>query len=291
MTSRRLKILLTGRTGQLGWELERTLAPLGEVTAVDSAQLDLRDGAVIRRHLRDIRPDIIINAAAYTAVDKAEEEPDAAWAINAAAPAVLGEEARRLGALVIHYSTDYVFDGAKDAPYAETDVPNPLNIYGRSKLAGELALQETGAACIILRTSWVYGLRGKNFLLTMLRLAKEKRSLRVVDDQVGAPTWSRLVAEATAQMVAKHGSDLTGYGGLYHLTCQGETSWYGFAREIFALAPAFLGEAVDIRPITTDGYPTAAVRPLYSVLAGDKFRGTFGLALPHWREGLAMALK
>ena len=226
------RILLTGRNGQVGWELERTLAPLGEVLAFDRKGFDLAEPDEICHSLRELKPDIIVNAAAYTAVDRAEAESDMAMAINATAPGIMAEEARRLGALLVHYSTDYVFDGAKSAPYTEEDATGPVNTYGRSKLAGERAIWESGCRHLIFRTSWVYGTRGGNFLRTILRLAAERDELRVVDDQIGAPTWCRMIAEASSLALARPDVPV----GLYHLAGSGETSWFGFARAILKLS-------------------------------------------------------
>ena len=289
MAMDRPTILLIGRTGQVGWELERTLAPLGTVNAVARPEFDLRDPGLIRRTVRETRPDIIVNAAAYTAVDRAEEEPATAMAVNGTAVGILGEEAKKVGAVVIHYSTDYVFDGRQTGPYRETDPVNPLNAYGRSKLAGEQALLAGGAAGIILRTGWVYGLRGKNFLLTIRRLLAERDTLRVVDDQTGSPTWSRLVAEATAQIIARAGRGLAEYRGIYHLTCGGATTWCGFAREIAACGDGSARQA-EILPVTSAEYGTATVRPACAVLDNGKLAAAFGLVLPVWRDALALAL-
>jgi dTDP-4-dehydrorhamnose reductase len=280
-----LKILLLGRNGQVGWELERALAPLGEVKAFDRAGLDLADAPRLAAAVRTLQPEVIVNAAAYTAVDKAESERDAAFAVNATGPRVLAEEAKRIGALLVHYSTDYVFDGAKGSPYVEDDTPNPINVYGASKLAGEEAIRKTGCRHLILRTSWVYGPRGKNFMLTMLRLARERPELRVVDDQIGAPTSSLEIARATAAMLARamQPPELT---GLYHLAASGETSWCGFTRAIFAQARI----ATPVQPIPTEEYPTPARRPKNSRLDCSRLRDTFGVALAPWEEGLAEAL-
>jgi dTDP-4-dehydrorhamnose reductase len=272
-----LKILLTGRSGQVGWELERSLAPLGQVTASDLATLDLADADATRRAVRAAKPDMIVNAAAYTAVDKAESERDAAFAVNATAPGVLAEESKRAGALLVHYSTDYVFDGTKQAPYAEDDPPNPLNVYGASKLAGERAIVASGCRHLILRTSWVYGPRGSNFMLTMLRLARERPELQVVDDQIGAPTSSLAIARATAQLLRR------GAGGLYHLTAAGAVTWCGFARAILARA----GIATPVRAIRTEDYPTPAKRPRNSRLDCSRLRADFGLSLAPWEEQLS----
>jgi dTDP-4-dehydrorhamnose reductase len=272
-----LRILLTGANGQVGWELRRTLAPLGELEALGRAELDLHDAGRIREAVRASNADVIVNAAAYTAVDKAESEREAAFAVNAAAPGVLAEEAKRGGALLVHYSTDYVFDGAKPAPYVEEDAPNPINVYGASKLAGERAIVGSDCRYLILRTSWVYGPRGANFYLTMLRLARERPELRVVDDQVGAPTSSLAIARATAQLLRP------GAHGLYHLSAAGRTSWCGFARAILGRA----GIATPVVAIRTEDYPAPARRPRNSRLDCSRLRTDFGVALASWEEGLA----
>jgi dTDP-4-dehydrorhamnose reductase len=280
-----LKILLLGRNGQVGWELERLLAPQNELTALGRAELDLADVPRLVATVRALQPEAIMNAAAYTAVDKAESERDAAFAVNATAPRALAEEAKRIGALLVHYSTDYVFDGAKATPYVEEDAPNPINVYGASKLAGERAIAATGCRHLILRTSWVYGPRGSNFMLTMLRMARERPELRVVDDQVGAPTSSRAIARATAAVLARalQSSELA---GLYHLAARGETSWCGFARAIFQQADV----ATPVVPIRTEEYPTPARRPRNSRLDCSRLRTAFGVTLDPWEEGLAEAL-
>ncbi len=286
-----MTILLIGRNGQIGSELGRLLKPLGAVTAPDRAQLDLASPDSIRRAVREAEPAMIVNAAAYTAVDKAEEEPDLARAINGVAPGILAEEARRLGAPLVHYSTDYVFDGNSPRPYTEGDAVNPLGVYGRTKLAGEEAIAAVGPAHLILRTSWLYSLHGNNFLLTMRRLAAEREELRVVADQHGAPTWARWVAEATAAMLKDHG-DLADKSGLYHLTASGETSWHGFAEAIVERLRA-AGEPVKagrVVPIDTAEYPTPAQRPARSVLDCTKVRETFGIDPPDWRAQLLLCL-
>jgi dTDP-4-dehydrorhamnose reductase len=281
-----LKILLLGRNGQVGWELERTLAPLGELKAFDRAGLDLADTPRLAAAVRALQPEVIVNAAAYTAVDKAESDRDAAFAVNATAPRVLAEEAKRIGALLVHYSTDYVFDGEKRTPYVEDDATNPLNVYGASKLAGEEAIRKSGCRHLILRTSWVYGPRGKNFMLTMLRLARERPELRVVDDQVGAPTSSIEIARATAQVLVR-AAPSPGLSDLFHLAARGETSWYGFAQGILARA----GIATPIVAIATEGYPTPAHRPRNSRLDCSRLRETFGVTLAPWQEGLEEAMQ
>jgi len=276
-----VKILLTGKNGQVGWELAQSLAPLGEVMACDRSALDLANPDRITAVIRDTRPDIIVNAAAYTAVDKAESEPDLAHAINAEAPRVLAGEAKKLGALLVHYSTDYVFDGNKAGAYTEEDTPNPVNVYGQSKLAGEIAIQSSGCRHLIFRTSWVYGPRGANFLLTMLRLGKEREELQVVDDQLGAPTSSRMIAEATTHTLRKDSS-----GGLFHLAAAGRTSWCGFARKIFETA----GLKTRVVPIASAQYRTAAKRPINSALDCEKLRQTFGFTPPNWESEVEKCL-
>jgi len=280
-----VKILLTGKNGQVGWELERCLLPRGRVFAFDRASLDLADPDQIVARVRELKPELIVNAAAYTAVDRAESEPEIAMQINTAAPGILAEEAKRLGALLVHYSTDYVFDGMKPTPYLETDTPNPISAYGRSKLEGERAIQASGCRHLILRTSWVYGLRGKNFLLTILRLAREGRELRVVDDQIGAPTWCRDIATATAQLTREAGAGKT--DSLYHLTAGGATSWYGFAREILKLR----GIDTPVRAISTREYLVPARRPANSILSGAAISARRKVELPEWQVSLAICLR
>ncbi|MDA8260554.1 MAG: dTDP-4-dehydrorhamnose reductase [Betaproteobacteria bacterium] len=284
-----MKILLTGVNGQVGWELQRTLAPLGEVIAADRSLLDLADTACIRRTVAAIAPDLIVNPAAYTAVDKAESEPELARAINAAAAAELAA----CGIPLVHFSTDYVFDGRKAAAYTEADVPNPLGVYGATKLAGEQAVARAGIPYLILRTSWVYGLRGRNFLLTMQRLARERDSLAVVDDQFGAPTWSRLIAEATALVIARwlDRPDQTAVSGIYHLTCGGRTSWHGFTAAILAHLGTSEAKLARLSAIPTSGYPTPAARPANSALNCDRLAATFGVRLPDWANALALCLE
>ena len=285
------KIMLTGKNGQLGWELQCALTRLGEVVALGRTELDLAEPDSIRKAIRAVRPDVIVNAAAYTAVDKAEEEPDVAMAINGVGPGVLAEEAKRVGAALVHYSTDYVFDGDKSSPYTEDDVPNPLNVYGRTKLAGEGAIEAVGVPQLILRTSWIYGARGRNFLLTILRLAREQPQLRVVADQVGTPNWSRTVAEATGQILVQCYSPGGTRGGLakknsiYHLSGSVHTSWYGLARAILAKAFVRSGHrAPELIPIGSAEYPTPAKRPKNSALANAKIIDAFGLTMPHWDD-------
>ncbi|BAY12869.1 dTDP-4-dehydrorhamnose reductase [Calothrix sp. NIES-2098] len=297
-----MKILLTGVTGQLGWELQRTLLTIGEVIPVGrsvsdpSLQMDLAQLDSIRRTIREVKPDLIINPAAYTAVDKAESEPELAMAINGIAPGAIAQEAKQLGAAVIHYSTDYVFDGKKNTAYTEQDQTNPQNIYGKTKLAGEQAIASVGVPHLILRTSWVYSLRSKNFLLTMLRLAQEREEIRVVDDQIGAPTWSRTIAEATAQILSQAPENISDFlasrGGLYHLTASGQTSWYGFAKAIFELDEKKSDRKLQrLIAITSQEYPTPASRPAYSLLDSQKLSNTFGLLLPDWERSLELVMQ
>jgi len=292
------RILLVGRDGQVGTELQRTLAPLGEITAVDRDTCDLTHPEQVRTTVRTVAPQLIINVAAHTAVDQAESEPALAFAINADGPALLAEEARRLGAAVIHYSTDYVYDGRKGEPYVESDAVNPLGVYGRSKLAGEQAIATAGVPHLILRTSWVYGLHGRNFLLTMVRLAREKPELRVVDDQVGVPNWAVALARATTNVVRVAAGrrpriqDAIGEaGGVFHLTGTGRVSWHGFACAIVeTLSARGLVPAVPVRPISTAQYPTPAARPANSVLDGSRLRVTWETPLPAWQDSLAECL-
>jgi dTDP-4-dehydrorhamnose reductase len=289
--SNRRKILLLGKNGQVGWELQRTLAPLGNVIAMDQDELDLVRISDIRSKVQDLKPDVIVNAAAYTAVDKAESEPDLAMAINGAAPGVLAEEAKKIGALLVHYSTDYVFDGTKDTPYTEEDVPNPLNVYGKTKLAGEQAIQAVDGNYLIFRTSWVYGTRGQNFFLTMLRLAKEREEIRVVDDQIGAPTWCRMIAESTALILAQGINREEGFNkyfeerkGIYHMTAGGQTSWYGFAKHIIDNIPPEDKIVKRVIPIKTKDYSYLAQRPLYSVMSNTKLYINFGIIQNDWAQ-------
>jgi dTDP-4-dehydrorhamnose reductase len=278
-----LRILLLGRNGQLGHQLERALAPAYELIATDRTELDLSNLDSIGPAIERARPEVIVNAAAYTAVDQAESEPEVAMGINADAPAVLAEEAKRRGALLVHYSTDYVFDGEKGSPYAEEDAPNPLSAYGRSKLEGERRVVASGCRHLILRTGWVYESRGRNFLLTILRLARERDELRVVGDQVGSPTAARELAAATARLFGMSEPP----AGTFHIAAAGQCSWFEFAREILALSG---NTRTRLTQITTAEYPTAARRPRYSVLSCEKLRRACGIALPHWRETLARVL-
>jgi dTDP-4-dehydrorhamnose reductase len=316
------KILLTGATGQVGWELQHSLSKLGQVIACDRNSLDLTDSQVIRETVRSLRPNLIVNAAAYTAVDRAESEPELAIAINQIAPKILAESAAEVGSAMIHYSTDYVFDGKLDRPYREDDLTNPLSIYGKTKLAGEQEIAATGIPHLIFRTSWVYGSRGKNFMLTMLRLAREKTELRIVADQIGAPTWSRLIAETTTKVIEKiqilseldtrqlneleidiqsqsfSQSDscsffhkMSEYNGIYHLTNSGFTSWHGFAQAIFKANPKSSDQILErVIAIATSDYPTPAHRPANSRLDLQKLSQTFKLKLPNWESSLTDAI-
>jgi dTDP-4-dehydrorhamnose reductase len=284
-------ILLTGANGQVGFELARSLQSLGHVVALDRSGLDIADSEQIRRVIRELSPALIVNAAAYTAVDAAESDVAAAMRLNAEAPDILAQEAKRLGALLIHYSTDYVFDGTKDGPYEEDDAANPLNVYGKSKFAGEQAIAASGCAHLILRTSWVYGARGRNFLRTMLQLGAQREELSVVADQIGAPTWSRTIAAITSdmlsQLLVQDRDEWLRRSGIYHLTACGATSWCGFAQAIFDTST--LENKPVVKAILTAAYPgfsTAAVRPKNSQLSNHKLFATFGLTAPDWRNAL-----
>lgn len=287
-------ILVTGVNGQVGYELARTLQGLGNVVAVDRSVMDLSDLDQVRAVVRDVRPTLIVNPAAYTAVDNAEQESDLAMRINGEAPGVLAEEAKKLGAALIHYSTDYVFNGEKEGAYVEDDRTDPQNVYGRSKLAGEQAIAASGANHLVLRTSWVYGTRGKNFLLTMLRLGADRPELKVVADQFGAPTWCNTIATLTAHLAAQSfaAEDSAKWwserSGVYHLCAGDATSWHGFASAIFELAD--LQNKPNALPIPASDYPTPAKRPSNSRMSNDKLARVFGLAAPHWRDALKLCL-
>lgn len=289
------KILITGALGQVGYELKRSLSSLGKVIAIDKDEMDFTNAASIRKLIREVSPDIIVNPGAYTAVDLAEKEIDLCMAINEKAPLVIAEEAKAINALLIHYSTDYVFDGKSKTCFFENDTPNPLNVYGASKLAGEKAIASVGGRYLILRTSWVYGVRGKNFLLTMLKLGLEKEHLSIVSDQMGAPTWSRSIAEATSQIIAKvpfleKNED---FYGIYNVTSSGKTSWLEFAEAIYTLHaeknPEF--KKPTLSGILTKDYKTAATRPMNSVLSHDKLNKTFNLHMPDWKDALQMCME
>jgi len=286
-------ILLTGKTGQVGWELQRALAPLGNVVAPDRSEMDHSNPDSIRAAVRATRPDVIVNATGYTTVDKAESEPDLLERVNVVAPGVLAEEAKRIGAPLVHYSTDYVYDGTLDRPYTEDDEPNPVNAYGRSKLAGERAIEAAGGTHLILRTSWVYSARRSNFVLAILRLAREKTELSVVSDQAGSPSWARALADATAALLRQR--DLFGQqGGVYHLSANGHTSRYDFARAIVRIARDISGRPngwADIRPISSDQYPLPARRPRSPVTDKSRIRRAFGITMPDWEAQLTAFLR
>jgi dTDP-4-dehydrorhamnose reductase len=289
------RVLIVGAAGQVGLELQRSFAGFGPVAAVDRETFDFADPEETRALVRREKPDIILNAAAYTAVDRAESEPETAKAINEDGPRVLAEEALRTNALLVHYSTDYVFNGTKREPWLETDEPNPLSVYGATKLGGERAIESVGGRYLIFRTSWVYGSHGNNFLLTMLRLAGQRDRLSIVDDQIGSPTTSIELARATYSIVAgvlmgKFGST-ENWAGLYHMTCADAVTWFGFAQAIFAGAAAHLGTRTpELVPIKTEEYPTPAKRPRYSVLSNQKLSDTFGVRLPGWKNALEEVL-
>ncbi len=294
-----ITIFLTGKNGQLGWELQRTFSTIGKVYAFDHTSLDLFDQNLLRKTIQKVKPDIIINAAAYTAVDKAEEEREIAIAINATAVETMAEETKKLGAVLIHYSTDYVFDGTQELPYAEENPTNPVNTYGLSKLMGEKVIQQHDIPHLIFRTSWVYSHRGNNFLLTMLKLMEEREHLNIVNDQFGSPTCSRSIAEISGQIISKYikpnldVKSLYKQRGVYHLTSSGVTSWYGFAKEIKKLAESKkvkLNKPIQIEGIPSDQYPTPAKRPKNSQLLLEKISDTFGIVCPDWNESLALCM-
>jgi len=291
-----MRILLLGKIGQLGWELLRTLAPLGEVVALDYPEIDLTQEGAASQAVGQVHPEIIINASAYTAVDRGEREADIALAINGRAPGELAQAAAALGAALIHYSTDYVFDGSKGSPYLESDAPNPLNVYGGSKLAGEAAIQQVGGAFLILRTAWVYSLRRDSFVTKVLQWSREQPSLRVVADQVSNPTWARMLAEITAQLLARAGGHpaewLGERRGLYHLAGDGYASRLEWAQAVLRLDPHPEQQVTrQVLPARTAEFPTPAERPLYSALNCDLFPRTFGLSLPPWEESLRLAME
>jgi dTDP-4-dehydrorhamnose reductase len=291
-----MRILLLGNTGQLGWELERTLATAGEVHAYDFPGLDLTKEAETRALIRSAAPfDMIVNATAYTAVDKAESEPDLVRAINATGPEIMADEAQVQGAAFVHFSTDFVFDGKQKQPYIETDTPRPLGVYGKTKLAGELAIERIGGAYLILRTSWVYSLRRESFVTKVLKWSRQQETLKMVTDQVRSPTWARLLAEATAQVLAMAGAQtrpwLAERKGLYHLAGSGQASMFEWAQEILTADPRRQEQVVrQLLPARTDEFPTPAQRPLFSVLDCRKFTETFGISLPPWQAALRLAL-
>ena len=285
-----LKILISGKTGQVAVELQKHLAGLGELIVLGRDVLDLSQPDQIRAQVRAHKPDLLIIAAAHTAVDQAENEPELAFAINAIAPGVFAEEAAALGIPLIHYSTDYVFDGSKPAPYTEDDATNPLGVYGKSKLAGELAIAASGAQHLILRTSWVYSTHGKNFLLTMQRLLQERSELRVVADQIGAPTWAGTIAQSTRALIERWQSGDAAAWGTYHLTASGETSWFGFTQAIAGHLTAQGKACATLEPIPASAYPTPAARPQNSRLDCSKLAREWGVAQPDWEAALSACL-
>jgi len=291
-----MKLVVLGKNGQLGWELQRALAPLGEITALDFPEIDLLQANRLCQQLRDLQPEVILNATAYTAVDRAESEADIALEINGIAPGKLAETAANLGAVFIHYSTDYVFDGQKGSSYLESDPPNPLSVYGRSKLAGEQAVAEAGGAYLVLRTSWVYSLRRDSFVAKVLSWARQNQTLRIVSDQVSNPTWARMLAETTALLLAKGSPDIYDWihsrRGLYHLAGSGCASRYEWAQAILRYDPRRAEQTVrEIQPARTEEFPTPAQRPLYSCLNCDAFSRQFGLQLPAWEAALQLAME
>jgi dTDP-4-dehydrorhamnose reductase len=290
-----MKVLLLGKTGQLGWELQRALQPLGEVIALDCPEIDLANATGLRATIRQHSPDLIVNASAYTAVDKAESESELAYAVNALGPGVLAEEARALNAVLIHYSTDYVFDGAKGQPYVETDAPNPLSVYGKSKLAGEQAIQDVGGAYLILRTAWVFSTRRDSFVAKVLQWARKNEHLKIVSDQVSNPTWARMLAETTALLLAQSGPDRAAWfnekRGVYHLAGSGYASRFEWAQRIIENDPQKDEQIVRaLEPAATADFPTPAQRPLFSALDCARFEQTFGLRLPEWQAALRLAM-
>ncbi len=288
------RILLTGSTGQVGWELKRSLAPLGELIAPDRNNFDLSRPESLREKIQEWKPDLIVNPAAYTAVDLAETEHELAFKINGDAPRILAEEAEHLQIPLVHYSTDYVFDGTKKTPYTENDSPNPINVYGESKLKGEKFIQQICEHNLIIRTSWVYGHHGHNFFNTMRRLFRERKEVSIVDDQVGAPTWSRMIAETTTIILGKLPHYLTderiglGRWGLYHMSAKGETSWYGFAEAILKMER--LENTLKLIPVNTRNYPTAANRPMYSGMDSAYLYSVFDVQLPAWDQSLRLLM-
>jgi dTDP-4-dehydrorhamnose reductase len=287
------RILVPGKTGQVGFELQDALAPLGTVIALDPNQMDLANSDSIRRAIRDAKPEIIVNAAAYTFVDKAESEPELAMQINGVAPGVMAEEAKRLGAILIHYSTDYVFDGKLDRPYNEDDPPHPVNAYGKTKLAGERAIEAVGGHYLILRSSWIYSARGSNFVLTVLRLAREKPELAMVDDQTGSPTWARALAKATAELLRRK-ELITRHSGVYHLAAGGHTSRYEFAKAIIQVMSEVSGLTdgwARVKPTPSDQYPLPAIRPPHPAMSRSRIKRVFGIEMPHWRDQVRTFLR
>jgi dTDP-4-dehydrorhamnose reductase len=288
--SRSLRILISGQHGQVTQALQHSLKDLGELIVLGRDRLDLSQPESIRSVVRELTPDLIINAAAHTAVDQAESEPELAFAINATSPGVFAEEAAALGIPLIHYSTDYVFDGSKDAPWIESDTPHPLGVYGSSKLAGEQAIAAAGGQHLILRTSWVYSLTGRNFLLTMQRLLQEREKLTVVADQIGAPTWAGTIAQSTRELIERWRDDSAGAWGVYHLTASGETSWFGFAQAIGQTLIDSGKKCAALAPIPSSAYPTPAVRPLNSRLDCSRLQREWGVSQPNWHDAMLECL-
>ena len=297
-----MRILLLGKGGQVGWELQRSLSVLGQVLALDFDTTEV-DGVPVcgdfsqpeqvAQTVRTLKPDVIVNAAAHTAVDKAQSEPDLARLLNATTPGLIALEAKKLGAWLMHYSTDYVFDGSGTTPWLETDAPAPLNVYGQTKLEGEQAITQSGCQHIMLRTSWVYGARGGNFAKTMLKLAQEREELKVINDQVGAPTGADVLADVTAQIIARTRMASGDVSGIYHCVAEGQTTWFDYANHVLGLARS-INPAMNIKaqvlPVPTSAFPTPAQRPHNSRLNTDKLQHTFGLTLPHWQTGVSRML-
>lgn len=290
-----MKILLFGKNGQVGWELHRSLQPLGEIVALGRNDADFSDPESLRHIINNIKPDVIVNAVAYTAVDNAESEEDLATTINGTAPGVLAEEASKVNALLVHYSTDYIFDGTSNRPYLESDAPNPINAYGRSKLAGERAIQSSGCNFVILRTSWVYASRGSNFLQTIIRLAKEKNELKIIDDQIGTPTWARYIADSTSCLISKILNDQVSgnieINEIFHLVNEGHCSWYQFADEIVSrLKVIDQNIKTEVKPISSDQYASVADRPKHTVLCTDKIQREMLLKNIHWDSAVELCI-
>lgn len=290
-----MRILLLGSSGQVGWEAQRSLAPLGEVIGCDYPEVDFSRPERLYRQVLELHPDVIYNAAAYTAVDKAEREPERARVVNAASAGVLAEASVKSGAVLVHFSTDYVFDGKKGCPYTESDLTNPLNVYGLTKLEGEQAVQQVGGAYLIFRTAWVYSKRHDSFLSKVLQWSRERSSLRVVADQVSNPTWARMLAEVTGQLLARGGENLFDWAterrGIYHLAGDGIASRFDWARAILQNARTAAGEPVEVLPAESSEFPSPAARPLYSALDCSRFAETFGLRLPAWEKALTLAMQ
>ena len=291
-----MRIVLFGKNGQVGWELQRILPSLGQVIALDYDDLDLANLKALQTRLDELKPDLIVNASAYTAVDRAESERDLAMKVNGQAPGIMAEATRKLGAMLVHYSTDYVFDGTKGSPYGETDAPNPLNVYGKSKLAGDEAIQQVADAYLILRTSWVYSTRLQSgFVQKVLSWARQNETLRIVDDQIGCPTWARMLAEITGFLIAKggdqHSEYFKQYHGVYHIAGNGSATRFEWAEAILACDPRRDEQRVrNLEPAQSSDFPTAATRPAYSVLDCGHFERTFGLRIPNWVESLELAM-